>query len=395
VTGPNPLTGRDPALLVFEDGYVARGQAFGARGEAYGEVVFNTAMTGYQEILTDPSYRGQLVLMTYPLIGNYGVNEQDVESRAVHTEGFIAREFSRVTSNHRATNSLDEYLKLHHVVGIDDVDTRAIVLHMRSRNAMRAVISSTDLDVDSLLQKVLKSPSLEGRDCVREVTRWQVEQWTEGHAAGFQLNGARRTGSRQRVVAYDFGIKNNILRSLVDVGFDVTIVPGHASAAEVLELKPDGVFLSNGPGDPEPVSYAVRTIQTFLEERIPTFGICLGHQLMALATGAKTYKMRFGHHGANQPVIDLATGKTEITCQNHSFAVDPDSLDDKLVRVSHKNLNDGTIEGLELLQSPAFSVQYHPEASPGPHDSLYLFERFRQLVVSQGRVPSATGRTYD
>ena len=388
------MTGRAKALLVFEDGYTAEGSAFGAHGEAFGEVIFNTAMTGYQEILTDPSYRGQLVLMTYPLIGNYGVNKQDVESRAVHTQGLIAREFSRATSNHRSNASLDDYLKNHNVVGIDGIDTRAVVLHIRSRGSMRAVISTEDLDPESLKAKVLKSPSLEGRDCVREVTRWQTETWTEGYGEGFTLNNSVSTGDPLSVVAYDFGIKNNILRSLVQAGFTVTIVPGHAKAEEVLALNPDGVFLSNGPGDPEPVSYAVKTIQAFLEARLPTFGICLGHQLMAIATGAKTYKMKFGHHGANHPVIDLSTGKTEITSQNHSFAVDPDSLDEKRVRISHKNLNDGTIEGLELLDSPAFSVQYHPEASPGPHDSLYLFERFRKLIETERQASAVSSKKH-
>ncbi len=383
------MTDRRKAVLVFEDGVVHEGFAFGAKGEAYGEVVFNTAMSGYQEILTDPSYRGQLVLMTYPLIGNYGVNPEDVESRAVHTQGFIVREFSRVASSHRATATLDEYLKEHHVVGIEGVDTRDIVMHVRARGAMRAVISSDDLDHDSLLRKVRKSPSLDGRDCVREVTRWAVEEWTEGFDDSF-VKRAPVPEPRFKVVAYDFGIKNNILRGLVESGFDVTVVPGHSTAAEVLALKPDGVFLSNGPGDPEPVSYAVETIRTFLGERVPTFGICLGHQLTALALGAKTYKMKFGHHGANQPVIDLTTGKTEITSQNHSFAVDPDSLDLSMARISHKNLNDDTVEGLELIESPCFTVQYHPEAAPGPHDALYLFARFRKLI-EESKVEVAAG----
>lgn len=385
------MTDRKRALLVFEDGYVADGLSFGAVGEAFGEVVFNTAMSGYQEILTDPSYRGQLVLMTYPLIGNYGVNEEDVESRSVHTQGFIVRELSRIASNHRADGDLDTYLKNHNVVGIEGVDTRAIVLHIRSKGSMRAVISSQSDDIAALRDKVLKSPSLDGRDCVREVTRWTTEKWTEGYAERFNPTPNRQPREKLKVVAYDFGIKNNILRSLVETGFDVTIVPGHSKAEEVMKLNPDGVFLSNGPGDPEPVSYAVNTIRTFLEERVPTFGICLGHQLTALALGAKTYKMKFGHHGANQPVIDLTTGKTEITSQNHSFAVDADSIDETRARISHKNLNDDTVEGLELIGAPGFTVQYHPEAAPGPRDSLYLFERFRKLIETEQARVSRTG----
>jgi len=373
------MNDRKKALLVFEDGVIHEGVAFGAEGEAYGEVVFNTAMGGYQEILTDPSYRGQMVLMTYPLIGNYGVNDEDVESRSVHTQGFIVREVSRIASSHRSNATLGEYLREHDVVGIEGVDTRDIVLHVRARGAMRAVISSTDLDPESLLRKVRKSPSLDGRDCVREVTRWSVEEWTEGFPKSF-VPTFDTPSPRLKVVAYDFGIKNNILRGLVSSGFDVTVVPGHSKADEVLALNPDGIFLSNGPGDPEPVAYAVETIKAFLDQRIPTFGICLGHQLTALALGAKTYKMKFGHHGANQPVIDLTTGKTEITSQNHSFAVDPDSIDESKARISHKNLNDDTVEGLELIESPCFTVQYHPEAAPGPHDALYLFARFRKLI---------------
>jgi carbamoyl-phosphate synthase small subunit len=370
---------RDKALLVFEDGQVHEGLAFGAKGEAYGEVVFNTAMSGYQEILTDPSYHGQIVLMTYPLIGNYGANDVDFESQKVFTPGFIVREISQVTSNFRASSSLDEYMKKHNVVGISDVDTRAIVLELRVKGALRAVISTTDLDPKSLLAKVKASPKTDGRDIVKDVTRKSVDRWTEGYGV-FMPATAQLDRPRYKVVAYDFGIKHNILRSLVHSGFDVTVVPAQTKAKDVLAMNPDGVFLSNGPGDPEPVSYAIEAIKTFLAERTPFFGICLGHQLTALALGAKTYKMKFGHHGANHPVMDLATRKIEITSQNHSFAVDMDSLDPKKARVSHKNLNDGTVEGLELLQCPAFTVQYHPEAAPGPRESQYLFDRFRTLI---------------
>lgn len=371
---------RDKALLVFEDGQTYEGLAFGARGEAFGEVVFNTSMCGYQEILTDPSYHGQIVLMTYPLIGNYGTNAEDVESKKVYTPGFIVREASRAFSNFRANMGLDEYMRRHNVCGISDVDTREMVLKLRDKGALRAVISAKDLDPQSLLQKVLASPKTDGRDLVRDVTRAQTERWTEGYADLFMP--AKQPGERPRykVVAYDFGIKNNILRSLVHSGFDVTVVPAQTKAKDVIAMSPDGVFLSNGPGDPEPVGYAIEAIKTFLGERVPLFGICLGHQLTALALGARTYKMKFGHHGGNQPVMDLTTGKIEITAQNHSFAVDPDGLDPKKARVSHKNLNDGTVEGLELLQSPCFTVQYHPEAAPGPREAQYLFDRFRSLI---------------
>jgi carbamoyl-phosphate synthase small subunit len=356
------------------------GVAFGARGEAFGEVVFNTSMCGYQEILTDPSYFGQIVLMTYPLIGNYGTNPADVESKKVYTQGFIVREVSEVTSNFRSNASLDDYMKRHGVVGISDVDTREIVLAVRSKGAMRAVISSKDLDPKSLLAKVLASPKTDGLDLVKDVTRKSQERWSESYAKDFMPGpfvGERQT---YKVVAYDYGIKNNILRSLVHSGFDVTVVPAQTKAKDVIAMAPDGVFLSNGPGDPEPVGYAIEAIRHFIGEKIPTFGICLGHQLTALALGAKTYKMKFGHHGGNQPVMDLTTGKIEITSQNHSFAVDMDTLDPKKARVSHKNLNDGTVEGLELLQAPCFTVQYHPEAAPGPRESQYLFDRFRTLI---------------
>ena len=377
------MTSRASALLVFEDGTTERGYAFGARGEAFGEVVFNTAMMGYQEILTDPSYCGQLVVMTYPLIGNYGVNPDDVESSRVHTGAFIVRELSRITSNHRASGSLDDYLKENGVVGIEGVDTRAIVRHVRTRGALRAVVSSMDLDVNSLHRKVLASEGLDGRDLVREVTRPHPEVWRKGLDRGFLQRPKTVSEPRLKVVAYDFGIKNNILRGLVSCGFDVTVVPAQTPAEEALRMNPDGIFLSNGPGDPEPVSYAIDTIKTFLDRQVPLFGICLGHQLTALALGARTFKMKFGHHGANHPVIDVKTGRTEITSQNHSFAVDADSIDSAKATISHTCLNDNVVEGLELTQAPAFTVQYHPEASPGPHDSLYLFDRFRDLILKQ------------
>jgi carbamoyl-phosphate synthase small subunit len=371
---------RDKAKLLFEDGQSFEGGAFGARGEAYGEVVFNTAMSGYQEILTDPSYHGQLVLMTYPLIGNYGTNPEDLESARIYTPGFIVREISTVTSNFRSDASLDDYLRRAGVVGITDIDTREIVLQLRSKGAMRAVISSGDLDDASLHAKVLASPKTDGRDLVREVTRSAASTWSEPWSGEFMPVPMAAGTPRYKVVAYDFGIKHNILRSLTSSGFDVTVVPATTSAKEVMAMDPDGVFLSNGPGDPEPVGYAVEAIRHFLGEQIPLFGICLGHQLTALALGARTYKMKFGHHGANQPVMDFATGRIEITSQNHSFAVDADSLDEKKVRISHKNLNDDTVEGLELLESPCFTVQYHPEAAPGPRESRYLFGRFRELI---------------
>ncbi len=374
------MTDAKKALLVFEDGTAEEGRSLGASGTTFGEIVFNTAMSGYQEVLTDPSYRGQVVLMTYPLIGNYGVNPDDVESSKVHVNGFIVRERATVASSFRSTEDLDAYLKRHGIVAIDEVDTRALVLQVREKGALRVGISTEDLDPKSLLKKVLASPRTDGRDLAREVTRADVARWTTGLDGPF-LPALSANAPTYRVVAYDFGIKTNILRSLVAANFDVTVVPATTPARDALALDPDGIFLSNGPGDPEPLHYAIDAIREFHKAQIPTFGICLGHQLTALALGAKTYKMKFGHHGANQPVMDLTTGKTEITSQNHSFAVDAATLDPKRARVTHKNLNDGTVEGLEVLDAPCFSVQYHPEASPGPHDSMYLFERFRDLIA--------------
>lgn len=375
------MTERGEALLVFEDGTVYRGKSFGAIGETFGEVVFNTAMTGYQEILTDPSYRGQIVMMTYPLIGNYGVNPIDVESKQLYANGFIVRELSSIRSNHRSTMDLHDWLAQHGVVGIEDVDTRAIVRKLRIQGTLRAVISSRDLDVASLTKKVLASPKIVGADIAKQVTRATTDPWTEPYTADFRFETMRPQEPRYKVVAYDFGIKQNIMRSLVVSGFDVTVVPAQTSAKDVIAMRPDAVFLSNGPGDPEPCEYAIEAVRRFLGERIPFFGICLGHQITGLALGGRTYKMKFGHHGANHPVIDLTTRKTEITSQNHSFAVDPASLDSKRARVSHESLYDGTCEGIEVLDAPAFSVQYHPEAAPGPHDAMYLFERFRALIA--------------
>ncbi|MEW6743454.1 MAG: glutamine-hydrolyzing carbamoyl-phosphate synthase small subunit [Planctomycetota bacterium] len=370
---------RRDALLVLEDGSVWTGKAMGRLGEAFGEIVFNTSMTGYQEILTDPSYKGQMVVMTYPLIGNYGTNLEDPESRGAFLEGFVVRELSACTSNCRARSSLEDLLLAQGVVGITEVDTRAVVRHIREGGSLRAVISSLDLNVASLLEKVRSSPRLDGRDLVAEVTRGTHVVWREGYASRFTAELRNVGGARRRVVAFDFGIKSNILRSLVQMGFEVLVVPAHTKAREVDALRPDGVFLSNGPGDPEPITYAIATIRELMP-RYPVFGICLGHQLVSLALGGRTFKMKFGHHGGNQPVIDLGTGKTEITAQNHSFAVDPESLDPELVEITHVNLNDKTVEGLRHRHLPVFTVQYHPEAAPGPHDALYLFERFARLI---------------
>jgi carbamoyl-phosphate synthase small subunit len=372
-----------PAKLALEDGTVFTGISFGATGEVDGEVVFNTSMTGYQEILTDPSYRGQIVTMTYPEIGNYGVSAEDIESDHPHLAGFIVRENSRVSSNFRAQGALDDYLQRHGIVGLAEIDTRRLVRHIRSQGALKGVLSSVDLDDASLVRKALASPGLVGRDLVREVMPSESRTWQDGLSPWAHLTPPVHepaTGRPLHVVALDFGMKWNISRHLVAEGCRVTIVPGALTADAILALEPDGVFLSNGPGDPEPLEYAIRTISQLLGQR-PIFGICLGHQLLALACGAKTFKLKFGHRGANQPVLNLETGKVEITAQNHGFAVEEASLPADLV-ITHRNLNDQTIAGLRHQRVGAFSVQYHPEASAGPHDSRYLFRQFRDLMTT-------------
>ncbi len=367
------------ALLALADGRVFEGEGFGAPGEAAGEVVFNTAMTGYQEILTDPSYKGQLVVMTTPHIGNTGVNPEDVESHRPWVEGFIVREACPAPSSWRATSSLDAYLREHGIVGIQGIDTRALTRHIRDRGAQQAVLSTEDLDPRSLRAKARALPSLVGRDLVKEVTCQSAYDWRE--ATWEPGKGYRAPPpARHRVVAYDCGIKRNILRQLVALGCEVTVVPAFTPAAEVLARAPDGVLLSNGPGDPEAVGYLVEAVRQLLG-RLPIFGICLGHQILGLALGGRTYKLKFGHHGANHPVRDLASGRVEITTQNHGFAVEMDSLGPGL-ELTHVNLNDGTSEGMRHRELPVFSVQYHPEASPGPHDAHDLFRRFVQLMAT-------------
>jgi carbamoyl-phosphate synthase small subunit len=380
------------AKLALEDGTVYTGRAFGAVGEVDGEVCFNTSMTGYQEILTDPSYRGQIVTMTYPEIGNYGVNRTDVESRQPQLAGFIVRQQSHRASNFRSEETLKDYLIRYGIVALEGIDTRALVRRLRIRGAMKGVLSSTDLKDASLIAKAQASLGLVGRDLVREVVPEGACDWGEPlnpltHLAP-PLREIPRTEDRPHVVALDYGLKWNIARHLYDIGCRVTILPGTATAQEVLALKPDGVFLSNGPGDPEPLAYAQETIRGLLG-KTPIFGICLGHQLLALACGAKTYKLKFGHRGANQPVLNQLTGQVEITCQNHGFAVEGDSLPGEL-EVTHINLNDRTIEGMRHRSLPAFSVQYHPEASAGPHDSSYLFAQFREMLPRK-HTPSGSG----
>ena len=371
-----------PAKLALENGTVFTGEAFGAPGEVDGEVCFNTSMTGYQEILTDPSYRGQIVTMTYPQIGNYGVNAEDVESRKPFLAGFVVRERSRRASNFRADGQLDDYLRRHGIVGMQGIDTRALVRRLRIHGAMKGVLSSVDLDDAGLVAKAKASLGLVGRDLVREVIPEGPIEWDQPLSPWAKLSpsggGREVPPDAPHVVALDYGMKWNIARHLLDMGCRVTIVPGTATADDVLALEPDGVFLSNGPGDPEPIHYAQETIRRLLGKR-PIFGICLGHQLLSLACKAKTYKLKFGHRGANQPVLNKATGRVEITCQNHGFAVEADTLPDHL-EVTHLNLNDHTVEGVRHRKFPAFSVQYHPEASAGPHDSNYLFGQFRQML---------------
>ena len=358
------------AILVLEDGTTFEGISFGASGEITGEVVFNTSMTGYQEILTDPSYKGQIVTMTYPLIGNYGTNKNDTESTSIQVEAFIVKELCKYPSSFRSEKSLENYLKENNIIGIEDIDTRALTKHIRLAGAMKGIISTEDFDENSLLKKVKKSPNLVGRDLVKEVTCTGIYSWEKPKEKKFN------------VVAIDCGIKHNILRELTKRGCMVTVVSAATSAGEILNLKPDGVFLSNGPGDPAGVPYVYKTVKELIG-KIPIFGICLGHQMLSLALGGKTYKLKFGHRGANHPVKDLSNNKIEITVQNHGFCADIDSLSKDLVEITHINLNDNTCEGIKHKKFPAFSVQHHPEASAGPHDSMYHFDRFIELMEKE------------
>lgn len=384
------------AILALEDGRVFEGKSFGAEGTAVGEVVFNTSMTGYQEVLTDPSYRGQLVAMTYPLIGNYGINDLDNESAGPHVRGFIIEELSPVPSNWRSQRSLHDYLKEHGIVGIEGVDTRALTRHLREKGAMRACVT-TELGAQGAVQRANDSEGVVGMDFVKEVTtkeaydwdpknrlsrKWTIVKGPDAKVLKSDKGEAfeKLPRSKYRIAAYDFGIKTNILRNLRQHGFKVDVVPATMPAEEVLAMNPDGVFLSNGPGDPAALHYVHENLRGLIG-KTPVFGICLGHQMLAYALGGRTFKLKFGHHGGNQPVKDLITGKVAITSQNHGFAVDPDSLPPEM-EVTHINLNDQTVEGMRHRELPVFSVQYHPEAAPGPHDASYFFEEFGRLIES-------------
>ncbi len=389
------------AILALEDGTWFEGQAFGADGKSFGEVVFNTSMTGYQEILTDPSYRGQIVTMTYPLIGNYGVNPVDVESRKPFLAGFVVKEYCKHPSNYRMTTTLGEYLKKNNIISIEGIDTRALTAHLRTHGAKKGVISTQDLDPKRLVKQAKASPGLEGRDLVKEVTCDKPYQWTEmpydlnqstvdsrlsTAEQQMQLQTVREDKEKQRIkiAAIDCGIKYNILRRLMAEGFDVTVYPATTKVKDLMNKGHKGVFLSNGPGDPEGVPYVAKMVRELIEKSVPIFGICLGHQILGLALGGKTYKLKFGHRGANQPVLNTLNQKVEITSQNHGFCVETESLNKDEVIPTHINLSDNTSEGMAMKKKPVYSVQYHPEASPGPHDSRYLFKQFREMVERNG-----------
>ena len=369
-----------PAYLVLEDGTVYTGTSVGSLGSTEGEVVFNTSITGYQEILTDPSYRKQIVTLTYPHIGNVGVTAEDCESTQVHAAGLVIRDLPRLHSNWRAEQSLEDYLKANHIVAIADIDSRSLTRRLREKGALNGVIASGDVDLDAVLKRAKGFAGLKGMDLAQEVTTESSYVWDQ---ASWSLQAASPVPEKKfKVVALDFGVKHNILRLLVDLGCELQVVPAKTSYAEIEAMAPDGVFLSNGPGDPEPCDYAIALIAQLIEKKVPSFGICLGHQLFALAAGAKTVKMKFGHHGANHPVKDIETGQVMISSQNHGFAVDEDSLPDCLV-ATHRSLFDGSLQGIRHLEAPAYSFQGHPEASPGPHDVRDLFLPFIQAMSSR------------